>query len=127
MPKMEEEDRKELLTDVTDAVNSPDTKIFLSLMLDSEGNLQRRGFVNGAGSLEVIAILGELLESCCSMAEMVGDPFDGLVETLQKMKKTTELGKIMFMMNKIRESREEPTPEDDDKPFDFNFDIPGGK
>jgi hypothetical protein len=128
MAKMNEDQQKELIEAVTTAAQDPNTRVFLSMTLNGNGNLQRRGFMSNANPLEVISFLGELLEATTNMAEQADGPFKGFIPHLNEMKRLTDMGNLMQMMlnAKNEESEEEPA-EDDDKPFDFNFEIPGGK
>ena len=127
MAKMSEEDKKELLNDITASASNEDTKVFLTLALTKDGDMSQRGFINGANQFQVVTFLGSLLGAAADMAEQAEGPYKDLIPHLQEMKKMTEVGTMMQMMLRSKqEEQPDPTP-DDDKPFDFDFNIPGGK
>jgi hypothetical protein len=133
MSKMNDEEREELIKDITECATNPDTKIFLTIALTDTGDLIQRGYINGANPLHMAAMIKSLLEIAADRAQEVGGPYTDMVPLLQKLIKATDLSNLlaMLMLARSRDESNEPGDESnepgDDKPFDFDFDIPGGK
>lgn len=131
---MNEQQRQEVIKDIAESVNDKDTCILIAFALTKNGDLSRRGFINGANSVDVLACLSGLLEAAADMAGKAKGPYEAMIPTLNNLKEAAIMGAMLGNVIKQKREQEKEAPDDmnfnDEQgkpPHDFNFDIPGDR